>query len=294
MRRLLPKMKILVLATGICFACKQQSDDGKKMQPPMPQAQNIVILLDLSSRIFLENQVKRDSNLIASVVDAFEKNQIKYRFQISNDKLSLATAYQNSSTSSDFSISGNMIIDMAMRKPRMNKPVFNTRKKAFLEAKDSIYADAIKDKTTGADIWGYFCNDLNNTLVKGAKNKIIILTDGYLQFNRNIQQVRPRGTYMSDLSLLRNKSKWESIFDSKKMKLTPCSNSFSEDIEVLILEIAPKNKHLFTNEFQIIEKYWKTWFQDMGIVCAGIYQTSYYQATSEGSLQTKISEFLKE
>lgn len=279
----------ILLVVFIAFSCGPKQDKNDVQGKEELQPQNTIILLDLSNRLALEEQVKRDSNLIAASLQAFENNQIKYRFQISNDKLRLAIAYQNSSAASNFGVSEAMVIDMTER--RMNKPAFNKKKQAFFAAVDSIYAQATNSGTSGADIWGFFCNDLTNNLEKGAKNKIIILTDGYLQFDPNIQKVRPKGTYMANLASLRNKQDWETIFDSNNLKLNPCPDKFDYDIEVLMLEINPKQKHLYTNEIQIIEKFWTTWFEDMGIKCKGIHQSSYYQPND---LNAKIAEFLKD
>ena len=91
---------------------------------------------------------------------------------------------------------------------------------------------------------------------------------------------------MTGLNLLRNNNDWEKIFTTKKLKLKPCANKF-ENTEVLVLEVAPKDMHINTNEFQIINNFWKTWFNDMKIEST-IYKTDDVSA----NIKLKIQEFL--
>lgn len=116
-------------------------------------------------------------------------------------------------------------------------------------------------------------------------NKIIILTDGYLQFDKSITTKRAKGTYMTGLEKLRNKPNWEAVFAAQKLKLNACPNPI-ENTEVLVLEIAPQNKSVNTNEIQIIQKFWKTWFNDMHLK-SDIFDTN------DGDINKgKINEFL--
>ena len=50
---------------------------------------NTIILLDLSSRVRLPNQDRKDIAILQQIVDVFEANQRVYGFQISRDKLDI-------------------------------------------------------------------------------------------------------------------------------------------------------------------------------------------------------------
>jgi hypothetical protein len=250
---------------------------------------NVVILCDLSSRVKLVNQSEKDIEIIKKILNSFGNNQIDDGFMISKDKLTLLPAYQQTTIFDLFHISkGNLSIDMEMKASNPIDAVEFQRKKATFEySVDTLYKEAIKSPTSGADIWGFFCSEWSRYHREGYKNKIIILTDGYLEFDNAIASKRPKGTQMTGLNLLRNKNNWEDIFNKNKLKLTPCSSSL-KDLEVLIVEIAPKNKATVTNEYQIIEKFWKTWFNDMNV------QSTIYQ-TDDGMTSTlnKIEAFMK-
>jgi hypothetical protein len=270
--------------------CKNDKAAQDKNNTTAAKAQtpiNVVVLLDLSDRLKLSNQVAKDQEIIRNILNAFEQEQRKYGFMASKDKLSLSVAFQNSSKYNQYDLGNNrFMIDMLYKNANpMNKPVFDEKKRAFDSAVVELYQKAIKSPTDGADVWGFFCTGWNNVYQADKKNKVIILTDGYLQFSRDITSKRPTGTYMTSFDKMRNQSDWEKTFN--RLKLTPCPASLS-NTEVLVLEVSPKNKSINTNEFQIISKFWKTWFDDMKTY-SEVYETS----DVSGFTNDKITNFIK-
>jgi hypothetical protein len=285
---------IVALIMCLCiFGCKSNENTQEKNPSIEGTAssvfQNIVILTDLSSRIKMPNQYNKDTQIIKKILQSFQTNQMKYSFIKSKDRLALTTAYQSSNIFGKYKISqGNFTIDMEnkpMQPVTMTKPAFDAQRKRFEEATDNLYSAALKSPTSGADIWGFFCSEWSKYYMAGYKNKVIILTDGYLEFDKAIAIKRPAGTQMNQLQFLRGKNNWEDLF--KKQKLTPCGSSL-KNVDVLIVEINPKNKATVTNEYQIIEKFWKTWFTDMNA------HVDTYQTDDEMTITlSKIDAFLK-
>lgn len=246
---------------------------------------NITVLLDLSSRVNLPNQVSKDTQIVKSILNAFEVLQRKYAFMASKDKLNITLAYQNSSVYDVYKIGNTKFsIDMTNKVGQnINKPIFDQKRADMESAVSELYQKAIGSPTDGADIWGFFCNDWHNYYKPDMKNKVIILTDGYLQFDKAITSKRPKGTYMTGLDKLRNKSDWEELLPN--LKLSKCTNPI-ENTEVLILEVVPQNKAINTNEFQIIQKFWKTWFSDMNV------SVEVFESDDISGNDTRISNFL--
>lgn len=275
---------LLILSLG----CKPQSEPSGSDKNVQETFKNVVILLDLSNRVSLQNQMQKDQELISTVLSSFEQRQRKYAFQISKDKLSLALAYQSSSPYNLYNIGNNRFMINMEHQPgqQMNKPKFDEKVQDFKSAVTELYEKVADAPTDGADIWGFFCTDWSNIYQKDKQNKVIILTDGYLDFDQEIRSKRPKGTYMRGLDRLRNKSDWEQRFQDENLKLNKCEMAL-ENTEVLILEVAPRDKNIFTNEFQIIEKFWLTWFNDMN-THAEIYQTDDINA----NINQKIAEFI--
>jgi len=256
---------------------------------------NTTILLDFSNRLLEKNQKEKDLKAIKFILSEFEKNQKKYAFQISKDKLRVTLAYQKNSIADVFSFGESLTIDM--EEDNMNRPKFVAKKKVFLESLEKLYDNGLKSPMTGADIWTFF-RDSSPTFISHSdeekyniKNKVIILSDGYLQFDQAISRNRPKGTYMrgKDLKILRQRSEWKEKFDRSNFGLTPHDNSTYENLSVLMLEIDPRNPAQSTNEFQIVKHYWEDWFTKMGIPC-----TVLKMVENLSNIESEINRFLEE
>lgn len=230
---------------------------------------NTIILLDLSSRVRLPNQDRKDIAILQQIVDVFEANQRVYGFQISRDKLDIKIAFQNNAITQPFDFGDDLTIDMSTPHLQMNKPNFDVEKSKFTDAVTKLYQQAVKGPTTGSDIWNFFDDKLMACLINGDsstffKNKVIILTDGYLEFDNEIAKLRPKGTYFDPkYRLLRNKTNWQEQMKAMKINLKPCKKF--ENVEVLMLEVTPFNSVINVNELQVIQTIWENWFSAMNI-----------------------------
>lgn len=248
---------------------KKQEDNAQTVTQKK-QFQNITVLLDLSDRIAKPNQIDRDKELISVLFNLFEERQKMFGFIASRDKFSIAIASQKDNDLNLFKHKDALVIDMSAK--GMNKPKFDKAKVELLQSINSIYEDAVGKKTTGADIWTFFRDFAKNYIKSSTEkikfsNKFIIISDGYLVFDNDIAAQRSKRTFMSlsDVKSLRNKSDWEQQFENKKFRLKAHENQNFENLQVLMLEIKPEQPEINTNEFKIIEKYWTSWFEDMGI-----------------------------
>lgn len=252
---------------------------------------NVIVLLDLSSRVNLLHQADKDKAILSQILAVFQECQMLYGFQISQDKLDIKIALQEDAITQPFEFGDDLTIDMTAK--QMNKPNFDVEKQKFLLGVSKLYEQAVAGPTTGADIWNFFDDHLQTYLKKSEKgtvfkNKVIILTDGYLEFDGKIMNLRPKGTFFdARYKRLRNKKNWDKQFETMNLALTPCRTF--ENTEVLMLEIAPYNPVEYTNEYQIIEKFWLTWFGDMKI-------KSYLRQTQDNpqNLTQVIKTFLNE
>jgi len=138
-----------------------------------------------------------------------------------------------------------------------------------------------KEKYTGADIWSFFRDfaaqymmisywDVHNGVFYQYANKMVIITDGYLNFTPDIEKMRPPGTFMY-INKLRNVNGWQNIFE--KYALSPVNQQFI-NTDILMLEINPVNPTVNINEIEIIKKYWTAWFDKMKVQKVMIYQNS--------------------
>lgn len=233
---------------------------------------NVIVLLDLSNRIKPNRnpqQALKDQKIIHGLLQAFQERQKRYLFQISKDKIRVEVAYQKDSEYNTFQFGEDLFIDMGT--PGMNKPIFDDKKEVFTKAVTKLYSEAVKSKTTGADIWSYFRDNLPSVLEVendrvSYRNKLIILTDGYMDLDKELAGHRPVGTYMNynHIGSLRNKSNWEEVYENSNISLMPHDIDYP-NLEVLVIEVVPKDPSVNVNEFPIIKKYWFDWLDNMGI-----------------------------
>lgn len=230
---------------------------------------NIVVLLDLSNRIATERQSNKDLEIINTILNIFQNAQKKFGYQFSKDKLSIKICKQkNDDVELNINIE-DLVVDMDRDNSRnMNFPNFCKQKESFETSINSLYDYAIQNKSFyGADIWNFFNEEMLSLLKENDgetkyKNKVIILTDGYLNFASAIEKTRPKGTFMRGYYRMRNNADWKKIFEDRNYKLTPHPHDYF-DTDVIVLEVDPKKPTEYTNEFNLLSNYWKTWFEDM-------------------------------
>jgi len=142
----------------------------------------------------------------------------------------------------------------------------------------NLYNAGIEYTPTGVDYWQFFANQLPLYLKRSDSlltwnNKIVLLTDGYLYFDRHLKNQRRsvgmKRDYLeeSDMHLLRNSTDWEKTFKEKNMGFLPVGSDYSEmNISVLVVGLnPPKTFRGSAVEWQIIQKFWEDWFESMGI-----------------------------
>lgn len=269
MKYVLPVILLLLLA-GTYFNSGPVAPSADNPQEKEQETfQNITILLDLSDRIKDSGRIEKDLFIIEQLLESFEKNQKKYGYQLSKDRVSVAVAHQQDACTSLFDYGNGLSIDMSIR--GMNRPLFDKRKEAFKEKVKALYQDALQCKTTGADIWSFFRDNLSACIKTpdlsqaAFKNKILILSDGYLLFDKEICRSRGVGTYMGNLDRLRHAKGWQKLFEEGSFKLQAHKNIPNANLEAWMLGVTPVNPAQYPEEFAIIKKYWATWFNDMNI-----------------------------
>ncbi len=252
------------------------------------EPQEIIVVLDLSDRILENGQIEKDIAIIESILTIFEQNQKKQAFITSKDVLQVVIAKE---PGVDIIANDQLRIDMNKKTdPQMASTpglaLFKARKSAFRSSLEELYRQAQKKPNPGADIYSFFCTELPIKYMQ-EKTKVIVLTDGYLLFDSPYLKGRPRGSYMRELESLRNKqADWKAYFEKRRLELTPCDREL-DNVEVLMLETAPKNQGASVYEFDFIEHYWLTWFEAMGVQ-ANIYP--HEQKT--GVIEDKVRAFL--
>ncbi|WP_426293302.1 hypothetical protein ACN9ML_29295 [Dyadobacter endophyticus] len=262
------KINLYLIALILLSACNPKPGLQENHLPAVKRLKkfhNIIIAIDLSKRLENSAQANRDLKIIDHILKKFEQRQIAMGYIKSKDRLSLVIL-----GSSNPNENGPSSLDMAT--DGMNKVVFDQQKKSFQESLKRIYSEAKVQPQKRPDTWTFFRDRISSYLKssdekEGFSNKMIVLTDGYLSVEGENAKLRRHNTYMAmpDIERMRNMKDWEHIFVQNNYKLEPHDKKDYKNLEVLMLEVNPIDPDIYSNEYKILEKYWKTWFSDMGV-----------------------------
>ena len=248
----------------------QKSEPVFKLSSERPDL-NLSILLDLSDRINPDKYpdaamefYQRDLGYINSVAKTFEGHLRNKQTRKINDQIQL-------------------YIDPEPADNKLNKKLDNLKLKFTRDnaTKDNILsvsnkydtiprliyeAAILDDEYIGSDVWRFFKNKVNDFCVEeNHRNILVILTDGYIYHKNTLMEEDNRTSYLTPQTIKRfslNASNWEVKIADKKYGFIP-ANKGLENLEVLVLGINPDIKNPY--EEDVILKYWKEWFDAMGI-----------------------------
>lgn len=251
------------------------SPSGEQEPASSNDVLNITVILDTSNRVSPErrpDQIQRDTKIVEEIVVQFVKVAKKHIGQSSlkyDGSLTVVAPNQPSVASIPWGImekltipdpnDWNSIQDM--------EESLEQQKEALLEGISQLYEFVLEHPQTGSDIYRWFQYKRERDFDKKRRNLIICLSDGYLNFDRNIEAKRLPGTYMRTREL-RDDPDWrQKILDGEGLK--PIGKDFSRyNVKFLMLEITPQRDGQgipYPQDFEIIKVYWDTWLKSMGI-----------------------------
>ena len=268
-----------LLLTGLIFlwGCNefQQAVKDAKKDIPAPPKDNYIILLDLSDRILYNNQqqVPKDISVIKSVYGVFKsrlnsKDPTHLYYNL-HDKLKVLIAPQTTTPKSLYDMVGSLRIDLSAEQPDKKVPITDETEKTFATVLPDIYKQAVignnSNAYSGADIWKYFNEDLADDLEKDGQNTLFIVTDGYMDLEKNEERPSQNNRYASCSQIINSLKKypdWETKFTEGDYGILPVAKKFA-NLKVVLLQVNPKEE--WNGEFSLLTKIWGKWFTEMGI-----------------------------
>jgi len=229
---------------------------------------NISVLLDLSDRIEEPKTKEKDSAYLASLSKSFIEHVKSKKLILLEDRMQL---FFNPEPSDE------KINEIAEKL----KVVFTREtSKSKIEETLSLYRDnpselydlAKYDAENlggypGSDIWRFFKDNVKDYAIDEChRNILVILTDGYMYYNKTVMSEKHRTSYLTPKSLNKlklNKSSWKDEIENKDLGFIP-ANSGLNDLEVLVIGITSHNdENAYAQD--IIEAYWEKWFDEMEV-----------------------------
>lgn len=255
-----------------------KGSEGNKSESPSPTSINIVVILDTSNRISKAknpDQLERDITIVKGIANLFVDRLLdELKNQERNTWLRHHLAFVVPEQPGTTPIPPGIIGKLKIWPTNTDRESASARKvkemrAALLGTIDELYQVVEKQKKfTGSDIWKWFRASGLEYLKPNTQNYIICISDGYLDFDRIIQDKRPKignkTSYIPYTQIVqhRNDPNWEQQFDSEGHGLLEIGKDFSAyDVKFLMAEI--KLRHML--DLPILKKYWRTWLGSMEI-----------------------------
>ena len=290
------KLQIFVILCTVFFifqpTCKS---DGEESGSPPSKTMNIVVLLDTSDRISKEkhpDQTQKDIEIVRGIVTQFEKLVLDHLAESSVIKyphrLAFVVPDQPKVPQVPLKIMEKLTIEDSGK--QNSYPEFQKQRDALFLAIDELYKFVEGQKQTGSDIWDWFRARADYYL-QGDQNYIICLSDGYLNFDPDIEAKRRKRTFMQ-VGKLRNEPNWKEEIQAQGL-LAIGRDLSRYNVKFLMVEIAlrrdKKTDVIYTQDFDIIKEYWETWLTSMGIT-----NSKFIEQINPGILNKEIEAFLSQ
>jgi len=230
--------------------------------PPAPISINLIVVPDLSRRI---NDHKNNPNQIANdkiVFDAIWSSFVEYSKlkKNSEDRLIVQVTDKDQAKGQFDQIANELQFDLSEHDNKINKLYFTEAKtKQFAKNIGKMY-DSARQKPLGADYVLYFKRYLSksikkNTLFNSYKNKVIIITDGYLE-----PENKP--AYTKIYPQLYKSANISQFLSNRGLNIPKVDVDLS-GTEILICEVNERLGAGQGNDFEVLKAYWENWLHSM-------------------------------
>ncbi len=230
---------------------------------------NYVIVLDLSDRIIQKpDQVDIDTSAIRAVFEKFEKSIQKNTTVKSKDKFSIRIIPQKLSSLPGNSFENNLSIDLGKYNAGEKLVKLNQFKANFSLQLGLLYKQALlgnkNSDFAGVDIWQYFNDQINSDLDSRYNNKVMVLTDGYFDFEDKAHGINSNNQSTTSAPLLAKLEEfnWKKEGDEKKLGIIPVKLNIPANW--LVCGIQPKANNRDLLEAEKLSYLWEKWLKESG------------------------------
>lgn len=257
---------------------------------------NIIVIIDTSDRVSKEkhpDQRERDISILKEIINQFYKQVQPYiegGGSIPPYRLTFAIPEQPKVSDPPNEIVNKLTIEAP--KDRNGNQEFQNRKEELINAISELYDHVQQHPQTGSDIWDWFRSKAAPSFSKNHQNRIICISDGYLNFDSAIEDKRGKGTKITYMRVgaLRDDPEAVKKIKNKNEGLSPVGNFGDFNIKFLMLEIRLREedgvKHF--QDFDIIRAYWETWLNAMNVQ-----DTKFFEQLGAGGLKNEIEKFIQ-
>jgi hypothetical protein len=228
---------------------------------------NYTVVLDLSDRILLPEQLDKDFYLIEKYFKVFEKKARQNLVLSSKDRFSVRIIPQKNSPLNIDHYEDLLQIYLDETEVKDKNKAMMALSQSLPTVLKSLKKEALFGKTSnayfGVDIWAYLHDNGKALSKSGYDNTILVLTDGYFDFEsqKHVLKNKNRHTSTRFLNELTTPN-WKQISDAKKYGLLPIQ--LEKNTKWIVAGISGKK----ANDILQTEKityFWKKWLIQSGV-----------------------------
>lgn len=261
--------------------------------PPAPTSINVIVIPDLSRRITDDvnnpHQIENDIFVLNAVWKSFV-NFSKLK-QDSKDRLIVDVTDIDQAKGQFGIVANNLQFDLSTHKGKSNRLFFTPDKDTLFSNSIKEMYDSAKDKPLGTDYRFYFRRYLAKHLKKSTffdtyVNKVIIITDGYLEAENKPADTKIYGFQKQLYQSVTNGNILDVI--TTNGLAIPAVDIDLSNTEIMVCEMNER-KTGKGFDFEILKTYWEDWLGRMAVKKIVIAQRE--QATSLTAKQ--VQEFIE-
>ena len=241
--------------------------------PPAPTSINLIIVPDLSRRIIdtlnNPNQISNDIFVLQTIWKSFvDFSKLK---QDTKDKLIIDVTDIDQAKGQFGEVANNLQFDLSNHKGKSNRLFFTSEKDKQFETSIREMYKLAKEKPLGADyrfyLRRYLINHLKKpTLFDNYINKVVIITDGYLEAEGKPADTKIYG-FENPLHQAVSIGNILDVITSKGLNIPKVDIDLS-NTKILVCEVNERRYRPFTRilstgkgfDFEILHTYWEDWF----------------------------------
>lgn len=277
------------------FRLKEQDiKDCQSWLPQAPTSINVIVIPDLSRRIIdtvnNPNQIRNDLFVLETIWDSFiDYSKLK---QDTKDKLIIDVTDIDQAKGQFEAVANQLQFDLSSHKGRSNLLFFTADKDAQFQNGIKALYNSAKAKPLGADYVFYFRRYLNSRLKKSTLfdnyiNKVILITDGYLEATDKPADTKIYGfekiLYPAVLT-----GNVLDVINLNHLNITAVKNDLS-NTQFLVCEVNERRLGK-GKDFEILEAYWKDWMTRMKVEDQNFILIQRQQASN--NTKTRINNFI--
>jgi len=277
-----------VLAASIFLSISGCAISPEQETNPAPQ--NYIVLLDLSDRLVHPQVSVTDQEMILNIAERFRMNVRQNLTIRSADKFKVRVIPQKGAAIDINTYENQMSLDMSQTDIALK----NARLVKFVNGLPGLlkglYDESVlhKNKTSdffGCDIWKYFHEQLRLDLEKGYHNHVIVLTDGYFDFENSSHAISNGQRFTSsDFYAMLTGAEWKTTAIEKDYGLLPVL--LETPFRCIVCGLNPKKEQL--TELEKLGYFWTKWMAESNAdTCILI------PLTSTGKMKNELNKHFK-